>query len=165
MRQAARNLMGCTRALGLDLLPSPLSLGLRHTAGDNDMANATRLVPMEQRSEGMSRYITFLLMLVLAAGSIAIILPTLISQPGLLTIEDRYLPHFFLGLMAIAVLFNIYLLTQKWNGDSKYSGLLEKLVADKKRPGLSLAARLSHLLVEALALGGFAHNRHASHLG
>jgi hypothetical protein len=116
------------------------------------MANQNQVMN-SKRTEMLNKFINIAVMLVLTAGSVAMVLPSLASQSGMLFIEDRYLPPFFLGLVAIAVLFNIYLFSQKWAAHNR----------SNRQRTVSLVDPLTQLLSNTL---GMNHNsEQAGHLG
>lgn len=91
--------------------------------------------------------VSILVIVALTAGAIAMAVPSPVAQPILRFFEDRYLPHFLLGLLALAVLLNIYLVSQKWNAGA------EQRIHNENRPrSVSLADPVTHLLSTALGV-------------
>lgn len=129
--------------LSLKLLPTPIQPGMR-PGMRNLMVNQSRPAGKTRSSQTLSQFVNLLVMVVLAAGSVAIVLPGFASQPGMLFVEDRCLPHFLLGLIAIAALFNIYLFTKKWAHSAQ---------AGHEQNSLSLVDPLTQALSNALGVG------------
>jgi hypothetical protein len=116
------------------------------------MAHKIESIQLGQRQDATSRYISMIVLAVLAAGSLAVIAPALASQPELTRIADRYLPSFFLGLMAVAVLLNIYMFAQKRTGNwARLAQAGQR--ANDKRQSPSLVDPVTQLLSSGLGVG------------
>ena len=90
--------------------------------------------------------ITLLVLLVLASGLIALVVPNMVWKPRILHIEQNYLPQLFFGLISLIVLFNIYLLSQKHNLNVTRRALIRELVVNERFENLSLIDPLTQLL-------------------
>jgi len=114
------------------------------------MTHKIESIQLGQRQDATSRFISMIVMGVLAMGSLAVVAPALASQPELTRLADRYLPSFFLGLMAVAVLLNIYMFTQKRTGNWARPMQTGQRV-NQKSP--SLVDPITHLLSSTLGVG------------
>ena len=90
--------------------------------------------------------IAILVLLVLASGLIALVLPNLMWKPRLFHIEQNYLPQLLFGLISLIVLFNIYLLSQKRTLNVTRRALIRELVLRERFENLSLIDPLTQLL-------------------
>lgn len=90
--------------------------------------------------------IAILVLLVLASGLIALVLPNLMWKPHFVHIEQDYLPQLFFGLISLVVLFNIYLLSQKRTLNVTRRALIRELVLSERFENLSLIDPLTQLL-------------------
>ena len=87
-----------------------------------------------------------LVMLVLAAGMLALIFPNLLWAQRVIHIESAYLPQLFFGLISLILLFNIYLLGQKISLNNTRRTLISELVLNERLESLSLVDPLTELL-------------------
>jgi diguanylate cyclase (GGDEF)-like protein len=87
-----------------------------------------------------------LVMLVLAAGMLALIFPNLIWAQRVIHIESAYLPQLFFGLISLILLFNIYLIGQKISLNNTRRSLISELVLNERLESLSLVDPLTELL-------------------
>ncbi len=85
----------------------------------------------------------FLVLLVLAAGVIALVLPNLFDEIGTLRAEGRYLPQLFLGLIALVILFNAYLLGQRRSLNAARQELVRQMLINQKNEELTLVDPLT----------------------
>lgn len=85
----------------------------------------------------------FLVLLVLAAGVIVLVLPNLLESIGTLRAEGRYLPQLFLGLIALVVLFNAYLLEQRRALNIARQELVRQALINEKNEELTLVDPLT----------------------
>jgi len=90
--------------------------------------------------------IGMLLILVLAAGMLAIVFPNLAWAHHLLRYEPTYMPELFYGLITLVVLSNIYFFTQKLALNNVGRKLINELVLNERLESLSLIDPLTHLL-------------------
>jgi diguanylate cyclase (GGDEF)-like protein len=90
--------------------------------------------------------IGLLVMLVLAAGMLALIFPNIIWAQRVIHIESAYLPQLFFGLISLILLFNIYLVGQKIGLNHTRRALLSELVLNERLESLSLIDPLTELL-------------------
>ena len=72
--------------------------------------------------------ITLMLILVIAAGFIALVWPNLMWNLGALEAKGGYLPQLFFGFAALIVLFNVYILEQRRNLRRTRRELLRQLI-------------------------------------
>jgi len=90
--------------------------------------------------------IGILVMLVLAAGMLALVFPNLIWAEHSIHIQTAYLPQLFFGLISLILLFNIYLLQQKISLNHTRGQLIGELVLNERLESLSLVDPLTQLL-------------------
>lgn len=90
--------------------------------------------------------IGLLVMLVLAAGLLALILPNVVWAQHLIHVESAYLPQLFFGLISLILLFNIYLIGQKVTLHHTRRALINELVLNERLESLSLIDPLTQLL-------------------
>jgi diguanylate cyclase (GGDEF)-like protein len=96
--------------------------------------------------------IGILVMLVLAAGMLALIFPNVIWTQHVIhvdstyLVESAYLPQLFFGLICLIVLFNIYLIGQKVSLNHTRRTLISELVLNERLESLSLVDPLTQLL-------------------
>jgi len=87
-----------------------------------------------------------LVMIVLAAGMLALIFPNIVWAQRVIHIESAYLPQLFFGLISLILLFNIYLLGQKISLNNTRRTLISELVLNERLESLSLVDPLTELL-------------------
>jgi len=87
-----------------------------------------------------------LVMLVLAAGMLALLFPNVIWAQRVVHVESAYLPQLFFGLICLIVLFNIYLIGQKLTLNHTRRALISELVLNERLESLSLVDPLTQLL-------------------
>lgn len=90
--------------------------------------------------------IGLLVMLVLAAGLLALLLPNVVWAQHLTHVESAYLPQLFFGLISLILLFNIYLIGQKVTLNHTRRALISELVLNERLESLSLVDPLTQLL-------------------
>lgn len=90
--------------------------------------------------------IVVLVMLVLAAGVLALLFPNLVWAEHSIHIQTAYLPQLFFGLISLILLFNIYLLQQKISLNHTRGRLIGELVLNERLESLSLVDPLTQLL-------------------
>ena len=90
--------------------------------------------------------IGILVMLVLAAGILALIFPNILWAQRVIHIESAYLPQLFFGLISLILLFNIYLIGQKISLNNTRRALISELVLNERLESLSLVDPLTELL-------------------
>src|SRR5436305_11866621 len=73
-----------------------------------------------------------LMIVVVAIGLAAFLLPNLVSPNFLLRADHQYLPQLFYGLITLIILFNVYILDQKRRLDRTRMELLHELVESSK---------------------------------
>ena len=118
-------------------------------------ARSSALVHAEEIRERIQRLaerdlqlwsIGLLLILVLAAGMLAIVFPNVVWAQAIIRLEPAYLPQLFYGLISLVVLSNIYFLTQKLTLNSMARKLINELVLNERLESLSLIDPLTQLL-------------------
>lgn len=87
-----------------------------------------------------------LIMLVLTAGILALVLPNVVWAQKVFQIDQAYLPQLFFGLISLILLFNIYLVGQKFNLNSTRRALIRELVLNERLESLSLIDPLTQLM-------------------
>jgi len=87
-----------------------------------------------------------LVMLVLAAGMLALIFPNILWAQRVIHVESAYLPQLFFGLISLVLLFNIYLIGQKISLNSTRRALISELVLNERLESLSLVDPLTESL-------------------
>jgi len=80
--------------------------------------------------------IGILVMLVLAAGMLALIFPNIVWAQRVIHIESAYLPQLFFGLISLVLLFNIYLIGQKISLNNTRRALISELVLNERLESL-----------------------------
>lgn len=90
--------------------------------------------------------IGLLVMLVLAAGILALLFPNIVWAQRVIHIESAYLPQLFFGLISLVLLFNVYLIGQKINLNNTRRALISELVLNERLESLSLVDPLTELL-------------------
>jgi diguanylate cyclase (GGDEF)-like protein len=87
-----------------------------------------------------------LVMLVLAAGMLALIFPNILWAQRVIHVESAYLPQLFFGLISLVLLFNIYLIGQKISLNNTRRALISELVLNERLESLSLVDPLTESL-------------------
>jgi diguanylate cyclase (GGDEF)-like protein len=90
--------------------------------------------------------IGILVMLVLAAGMLALVFPNVLWAEHSIHIQTAYLPQLFFGLISLILLFNIYLLQQKISLNHTRGRLIGELLLNERLESLSLVDPLTQLL-------------------
>lgn len=90
--------------------------------------------------------IIFLSAMVLLAFTMALVMPNVIWGQRIVRIEAGYLPQAFFGLIALVLLFNIYLLSQRVSLHDTRRALISELVLNQRLEGLSLLDPVTQLL-------------------
>jgi diguanylate cyclase (GGDEF)-like protein len=90
--------------------------------------------------------ITFLIILVLASGFLAMVFPNMSWRPGIVHVEERYLPQFFFGLITLVLLFNIYVMSQKRTINATRRELVRELVFNERMESVSMVDPQTQLL-------------------
>jgi diguanylate cyclase (GGDEF)-like protein len=81
--------------------------------------------------------VSLLLLLVLASGVLALIYLNLISARSFRA-KSQKLPQLWFGLIALMVLFNVYIIFQKRDLNSTHRHLVEELILDERMEAISL---------------------------
>jgi diguanylate cyclase (GGDEF)-like protein len=82
--------------------------------------------------------IGLLMLVVVAAGFVALILPNVMWELGELRVAGRYLPQLFFGFISLIVLFNIYALQQRWVLRTTREELVRQLVRSEAAEQLAM---------------------------
>ena len=82
--------------------------------------------------------ISLLLLLVLASGILALIYPNLMGASKTFQANARLLPQLFFGLIALIVLFNVYIVMQKRELGATRRRLVEELIFNERMEAVSL---------------------------
>jgi diguanylate cyclase (GGDEF)-like protein len=90
--------------------------------------------------------IGILVILVLTGGIVAFVLPNLVLAQRIMHVDQTYLPQLFFGLISLVLLFNIYLLGQKFTLNATRRALIRELVLNERLESLSLVDPLTQLL-------------------
>jgi len=86
-----------------------------------------------------------LVILVIAAGLAAFVLPSVVWAGLAIHADHRYLPQLFFGMIALIVLFNVYILDQKRTIDRTRARLLRELVESAKAKEVALVDPLTNV--------------------
>ena len=86
-----------------------------------------------------------LVMLVLASGFFALVLPNLAWSQRNLILDHRFVPQLMFGLITLVVLINIYLIAQRKSLNSTRGSLIRELVYNQRLENLSLYDPLTQL--------------------
>ena len=89
--------------------------------------------------------IAMLVILVLAAGFVAVVSPNLSSRIVILKTDSRYLPQLFFGFISLILLFNVYIILQKRELNATRRVLVQELIFNERLEGLSLLDPLTQL--------------------
>jgi diguanylate cyclase (GGDEF)-like protein len=82
--------------------------------------------------------ISLLMLLVVSAGILALVYPNLLSTPKMLHTDTRMLPQLFFGLIALILLFNVYIILQKRELGATRRRLVEELIFNERMEAVSL---------------------------
>jgi len=86
-----------------------------------------------------------LVMLVLASGFFALVLPNLAWSQRNLILDHRFVPQLMFGLVTLVILVNIYLIAQRKSLNSTRGSLIRELVYNQRLENLSLYDPLTQL--------------------
>lgn len=86
-----------------------------------------------------------LVVLVLATGIVALVLPNLVWKTETLRVEMRYLPQLAFGFLALTVLFNLYVFEQRRELNNTRKALLQQLLMRQREDSLPLIDPLTQL--------------------
>ncbi len=90
--------------------------------------------------------IGLLLLVVVAAGFVALILPNVMWELGELRVAGRYLPQLFFGFIALIVLFNVYAFHQRWMLRTTREELIRQLIRSEAAEHLAMIDPLTGVL-------------------
>jgi diguanylate cyclase (GGDEF)-like protein len=82
--------------------------------------------------------ISLLLLLVMAAGIVAVVYPNLMVGPKSFQTEVRLLPQLFFGLVTLIILFSAYIIVQKRELGATHRRLVEELIFNERIEAVSL---------------------------
>jgi diguanylate cyclase (GGDEF)-like protein len=85
-----------------------------------------------------------LVILVLSAGFLALVFPNLSWRTDI-NVDGRLIPQFFFGLIALVVLFNIYIVGQKRTMNATRRELIRELVFNERMESMSLVDATTQL--------------------
>lgn len=120
-----------------------------HTLQPSMLARAEEIQQQIQQISGRDLQlwsIGILVILVLTGGLVAFVLPNLVWTQRVMRIHEGYLPQLFFGLISLILLFNIYLLGQKFTLNATRRALIRELVLNERLESLSLIDPLTQLL-------------------
>ena len=89
--------------------------------------------------------IGILIILVVAAGFVALVLPNLTWELAFARQQGRYLPQLFFGFIALIILFNIYVLQQRRQLGHTREELIRQLIRSEAAEKLSLVDPLTEI--------------------
>jgi len=89
--------------------------------------------------------IGLLVLLIVAAGFLALVLPNVMWGISTVRIDRRFLPQLFFGFVALIILFNIYALEKKRDLQNAREELMRQLVQSEAAETLSLLDPLTEL--------------------
>jgi diguanylate cyclase (GGDEF)-like protein len=89
--------------------------------------------------------IGLLIMLVLSAGFLALIFPNMAWRSEV-KIDSHLLPQFFFGLIALVILFNLYVISQKRSLNATRRDLIRELVFNERVEGMTMLDPATQLL-------------------
>jgi diguanylate cyclase (GGDEF)-like protein len=90
-------------------------------------------------------FVGLLVIVILAAGFAALVLPNVMGHHGFLRVNDRYLPQLFFGFIVLIALFNIYTLQRRRGLQKARDQLMHELVRREAAEKLSLVDPLTEL--------------------
>ncbi len=82
--------------------------------------------------------ISLLLLLVMAAGILAVVYPNLTAAPRDLQVDAHLIPQLFFGLITLIILFNAYIVMQKRELGATRRRLVEELIFNERMEAVSL---------------------------
>jgi len=82
--------------------------------------------------------ISLLLLLVMAAGILAVVYPNIMAAPKNFQADARLLPQLFFGLITLIILFNVYIVIQKRELGATRRRLVEELIFNERMEAVSL---------------------------
>jgi len=88
--------------------------------------------------------IGILVILVLSAGFLAVVFPNL-SWKSEISVNGRLIPQFFFGLIALIILFNLYVVGQKRAMNTTRRELIRELIFNERMESLSLVDPVTQL--------------------
>ena len=86
-----------------------------------------------------------LVLVVIAIGLAAFLLPNLVWASGVIQTDHRYLPQLFFGLITLIVLFNVYILDQKRRLDRTRGQMLRHLVESSEARQVAIIDPLTNV--------------------
>ncbi len=89
--------------------------------------------------------IGLLVLIVLAAGFLALVLPNLIWKAQPFRVDTAYLPQLFTGFIVLIFLFNIYLFLQKRQLNATQEKLVRRLMQDTRPESLAILDPLTQV--------------------
>lgn len=89
--------------------------------------------------------ISLLMLLVVSAGVLALVYPNLAVAPKLVHADSRMLPQLFFGLIALILLFNMYIMMQKRELGATRRRLIEELIFNERMEAISMIDPVTQL--------------------
>ena len=126
-------------------------MDLVQSLGGGDRSGAHRTDEIQREIDQLSSRdwqlwsIGALVMLVLASGFFALVLPNLAWSQRNLILDHRFVPQLMFGLITLVVLVNIYLVHQRKSLNSMRGSLIRELVYNQRLENLSLYDPLTQL--------------------
>jgi diguanylate cyclase (GGDEF)-like protein len=118
----------------------------RHTLGEDRADELQDQIHQLSSRDWQLWSIGVLVMLVLAAGVLALVLPNLANEARTITVRPVYLPQLLLGLITLVVMVNIYVMAQRRELNHTRRTLVRELVHNQRLENLSLFDPLTQLL-------------------
>jgi diguanylate cyclase (GGDEF)-like protein len=118
----------------------------RHTLGEDRADELQNQIHQLSSRDWQLWSIGVLVMLVLAAGVLALVLPNLADEARTFTVRPLYLPQLLLGLITLVVMVNIYVMAQRRELNHTRRALVRELVHNQRLENLSLFDPLTQLL-------------------
>jgi diguanylate cyclase (GGDEF)-like protein len=116
-----------------------------------DQEETTRTGQLQQEIQGLEErdfhlwMIGVLVIIILAAGFAALVLPNVMGHSGFLRVDGRYLPQLFGGFIVLIVLFNIYTLQRRRTLQKVRDELVREFVRREAAEKLSLIDPLTEV--------------------
>jgi diguanylate cyclase (GGDEF)-like protein len=89
--------------------------------------------------------ISLLMLLVVSAGILTLVYPNLMAASKLVHVDSRMLPQLFFGLIALILLFNVYIMVQKRELGATRRRLIEELIFNERMEAVSLIDPVTQL--------------------
>lgn len=116
----------------------------RHNNNNNDKSGAGRSQEIQENIGALGGRdlqlfsISLLLLLVMAAGILAVVYPNLMATNKTFQADAHLLPQLFFGLFTLIILFNVYIVMQKKELGATRRRLVEELIFNERMEAVSL---------------------------